>query len=101
MQTHQFSILFLLEGDRTVCRFASSSCTTIGGIEEKLMYCTKEKNKQRERKREREREGRVGEGGRKRERLREGGAVRGGREGKREGGEKIERHTCTNSPFFV
>ena len=61
-QTHQFSI-FLLKGDRTVCRFASSSCTTIGGIEEKnkLMYCTKEK-KQREREGEGEREG--GEGGR-------------------------------------
>ena len=28
-QTHQFSILFLLEGGRTVCRFASSGSTTI------------------------------------------------------------------------
>ena len=38
---------FLFEGDRTVCRLTSSSCTTIGRDrrENKLMYCTKEKNK--------------------------------------------------------
>ena len=52
----------MFEGDRTVCRLASSSCTTIGRDrrENKLIYCTKEKNKQRERKREREGEGRGG-----------------------------------------
>ena len=32
VQTHHF----LFEGDRTVCRLANSSCTTIGGIEEKI-----------------------------------------------------------------
>ena len=73
-QTHQFSILFLIEGDRTVCRFASSSCTTIGRDRREVNVLVYQGEEQTEREEKGERGGGESGGGReKRERLREGG----------------------------
>ena len=76
--------IFLFEGDRTVCRLASSSCTTIrrDRRENKLMYSTKDKNKQRERGRGREGGGREEDRETKRGRGRE--RWEGGKERNRE-----------------
>ena len=92
-QTHQFSILFLLEGDRTVCRLASSSCTTIGRDRREVNVLVYQGEEQTEREEKGERGGGESGGGREEERETKRGRGRERWEGGKERRRRKDRET--------